>query len=155
MNYLEKHFLNRANLKMIIIVFILFFVGVSIYVFASTMSISERTKNAIVPGILIKGIGSEKLIEIDGSPVLILNKNNNEFIVWDLIPKFSNKRKAGCSIVKVPSDNDYNFSFAEPCNGIRYSETGEVIQPTFPLALPMEKINWSIDGDYLVISKNT
>jgi len=117
------------------------------------MNVSERTKNLVAPGILIKDIDTEKQIDIDGFPALIIRKGEREFLIWDLVPKFSKDRKPICLIVKASSNSDY--SFAEPCAGIRYSENGEVIEPGFPLALPMEKYNWSIKGEYLVISKNT
>ena len=116
---------------------------------------SEGSKNRYVPGYLLGDIGDGKIIEHNNLPVLIIKKSNNDYVVWDLMPKFSGEMVASCSIIQVQKSWNRDASFVEPCSSSWYGAEGEVLDISHPLAMPMKKIEWSVKGNYLVISKNT
>jgi len=119
------------------------------------MGINEVSKNRDFPGILLSKIGRQEIITHADWPVLIRRDPGNQFVVWDLKPRFSNDTKATCMITVFDVDysSEDGASFGDLCSGTRYSSEGRVLEPSPPFSLSMRKLDWSINGAYLVIEK--
>ena len=147
--------MSRSHLKLLTILMFVVFFGVASYIFVSSLGVSEATKNRYVPGILIADIDKQKTWEYEGRHLFIIQKSNIDYVVWNRVPQFSGDMVASCLIISASDDLDRGVNFVDLCSSSFYSEDGEVIKISHPLALPMEKISWSIQGKYLVLSENT
>ncbi len=146
--------LNRSNLNLIFSVFLLAILVVMIKFFTSAMGVNKTNKTGAVTEVLLSNIGSQDIVKHSGWPALIIRNPGNQFVVWDLKPRFSNGAKARCMITVFDSSysTEAGARFGDLCSGTRYASNGRVIEPSPPFSLSMRQLDWSIEGAYLIIS---
>jgi len=145
---------NRTNLNLIFSVFLLAILIVMIKFFSSIMGIDDVSKNHhVADTLLISNIGKQEIVAHPDWPVLVLRQAGNQFVVWDLKPRFSNDTEPVCMITVFEDEysSEDGARFSDLCTGTRYSSSGRVLEPSPPFALSMRKLDWSVEGSYLVI----
>ena len=135
-------------------------VGVAIIagVFLISMFPSVKAKANNYPGIKVSDIrvGEEKIAGFNNKPVLIIRESKESFVVWDLVPRFSNTKVAGCTIKhRTPEWGDVEYEFREICRYVIYSKSGDVLDGSFPFALPMKTFEWKYENNFIYLQENT
>jgi len=133
-------------------------VAVIIGVFSMSMFPSDKAKANNYPGIRVSDlkVGEEKVEGFNNKPVLIIRKGEEDFVVWDLIPRFSSPSVVGCMIKhRTPEWGDVDFEFREVCRHVIYSKFGEVLEGSIPVALPMKTFKWKYENNFIYLEANT
>lgn len=101
-------------------------------------------------------VGNEKEIMLWQKPALIVKSEDEDVVVWNLLPQFSDSTK-GCTIRR--NDNPHGryarAAFKEPCRFVAYDAHGNVMEGGHPSALPMQKIEFEVLGDMIVIYRGS
>ena len=62
----------------------------------------------------------------------------------------------GCTIKhRTPDWGEVDYEFREICRYVIYSKTGEVLEGSIPLALPMRKFGWKYENNFLYLEEDT
>ncbi|MEL7030512.1 MAG: hypothetical protein AAGL49_15190 [Pseudomonadota bacterium] len=101
-------------------------------------------------------VGDGKKIMLRDTPALIARSGNGGYVVWKLLPEFSDET-VGCTIERNtnPHGPYAAAAFIEQCRFVAYDIDGNVMGGSHPNALPMQQIAHELVGDVIVIERDT
>ncbi len=113
----------------------------------SAKAISEYESSSVLD---VSGMKENETKEfaLQKTPLYVRKINENDFIVFLRIVRFSDKNTHGCIINMLPAaragDDFYpkNTAFMEGCRGVFFDNEGNILQGSHGAALPMQRLKW-------------
>lgn len=133
-----------------------------IYIFGASLNPSARSSEIGKYQFWIKDIeiSGFKEAELFGKPILIERISENQFQVLEMVSRFKEGTAVeGCIIKKVTPFKRQPSSpltmFREACRGVDYDSEGNVNPSSEAGALPIVKLNWYVNGNYIYVDTKT